>query len=139
MPASRTSPARTENWAASSSGRPKSFTRSAPDTLKRSVMTAFMRAFISICRRAIACTTRPTRRDTSRYTGTSASANNVMRQSRYSIVTSVKATPMVLDTVVLSVDVTACCAPTTSLFMRLIKAPVCVRVKKAMGIRWTWS
>ena len=38
-----------------------------------------------------------------------------------------------------SVPVTAFWAPTTSLFMRLISAPVWVRVKKAIGIRCTWS
>ena len=38
-----------------------------------------------------------------------------------------------------SVPVNACWAPSTSLLSRLISAPVWVRVKKAMGIRWTWS
>ena len=32
----------------------------------------------------------------------------------------------------------ACWAPITSLLSRLISAPVWVRVKKAMGIRWMW-
>ena len=35
--------------------------------------------------------------------------------------------------------VTADWAPITSLFNRLITAPVCVRVKKAMGMRCTLS
>jgi len=38
-----------------------------------------------------------------------------------------------------SVDVTADCAPTTSLFRRLMSDPVCVRVKKATGMRCTLS
>ena len=37
------------------------------------------------------------------------------------------------------VPVSACWAPTTSLFMRLISAPVWVRVKKASGMRCTFS
>ena len=43
------------------------------------------------------------------------------------------------DTTVPSVPVTARWAPITSLFRRLTSAPVWVRVKKAMGWRWTWS
>ena len=46
---------------------------------------------------------------------------------------------MMLDTTEPNVPVTVDCAPITSLFIRLIKAPVCVRVKKAIGKRWTWS
>ena len=34
-------------------------------------------------------------------------------------------------------SVVACCAPSTSLFSRLTRAPVWVRVKKASDIRWT--
>ena len=46
---------------------------------------------------------------------------------------------MMFDTTVPSVLVTACCAPMTSLFIRDINAPVCVRVKKDSGSRCTWS
>ena len=35
-------------------------------------------------------------------------------------------------------SVKACWAPMTSLLRRLTSAPVCVRVKKASGIRWMW-
>ena len=45
----------------------------------------------------------------------------------------------VLTATVPSVFVTACCAPTTSLFSRDCSAPVCVRVKNAIGMRCTWS
>ncbi len=38
-----------------------------------------------------------------------------------------------------SVSLKARCAPMTSLLSRLTRAPVLVRVKKATGIRWTWS
>ena len=51
----------------------------------------------------------------------------------------VATTTMTLDTTEPSVPVTARWAPMTSLFMPLISAPVWVRVKKAMGMRCTWS
>ena len=46
---------------------------------------------------------------------------------------------MALPTTPDIVDVNACWAPITSLLSRDTKAPVWVRVKKATGIRWTWS
>ena len=52
---------------------------------------------------------------------------------------SVVASTTTLDTTVPRVPVTARWAPITSLFMRLMRAPVCVRVKKASGMRCTWS
>ncbi len=42
-----------------------------------------------------------------------------------------------LDTTLESVDVNARCAPSTSLLSRETSAPVCVRVKNAIGIRCT--
>ncbi len=44
-----------------------------------------------------------------------------------------------LDTTDPSVEVSACWAPSTSLLSRLIRAPVWVRVKNPMGMRWVWS
>ena len=44
-----------------------------------------------------------------------------------------------LDTIDESVSVKACWAPMTSLLSRLMRAPVWVRVKKAMGIFWMCS
>ena len=38
-----------------------------------------------------------------------------------------------------SVDVIACWAPTTSPSSLLTSDPVCARVKKAIGWRYTWS
>ena len=35
-------------------------------------------------------------------------------------------------------SVKTCWAPMTSLFSRLTRAPVWVRVKKARGMRWIW-
>ena len=45
---------------------------------------------------------------------------------------------MALLSTLASVEVTADCAPITSLLSRLTSAPVRVRVKNATGIRWTW-
>ncbi len=44
-----------------------------------------------------------------------------------------------LPTTVESIDVNACCAPWTSPFRRLTRAPVWVRLKNAIGCFWTWS
>ena len=44
-----------------------------------------------------------------------------------------------LDTTDDSVDVSACCAPMTSLLSRLTREPVCALVKNAIGCRWTCS
>ena len=51
----------------------------------------------------------------------------------------VVATTMMLDTTAPRVPVMARWAPMTSLFMREMSEPVCTRVKKARGSRWTWS
>ena len=54
-----------------------------------------------------------------------------------SIATITMVTVMTLLTTEPSVFVNACCAPMMSLFSRLTSAPVCVRVKNAIGIRCT--
>ena len=71
-------------------------------------------------------------------TGSMASDSNVICQERTNIAPSVTATVMRLPTTDENVSVKACCAPSTSLLSREMRAPVCVRVKKAMGIRPTW-
>ncbi len=63
----------------------------------------------------------------------------VICQDRKNITTRTRATLMRLDTIEDSVSVKACWAPMTSLLRRLMRAPVCVRVKKAMGMRWMWA
>ncbi len=63
----------------------------------------------------------------------------VRRHSRASMNVMVTTTAITLENTVPSVLVTACCAPTTSLFMRDISAPVCVRVKNDSGWCWMWS
>ena len=58
---SRTCDAVEEKSRCSSSDRPKSFTRVAPATLKRSVICVFRRELRFICSRAIVASFRPTR------------------------------------------------------------------------------
>ena len=53
--------------------------------------------------------------------------------------TSVKTTVRTSVSTVRNVDVNADCAPTTSLFSRLMSDPVWVRAKKAIGSCCTWS
>ena len=52
---------------------------------------------------------------------------------------SVMATRITLPTTLEKRSVKACWAPITSLFSRLMSAPVWVRAKKAMGMRWMCS
>ena len=51
--------------------------------------------------------------------------------------TSTRISCSVLDTVETRVDVSACCAPITSLFSLLTSEPVCALVKNAIGCRCT--
>ena len=61
------------------------------------------------------------------------------RQSRKMMAAPLAIRVTTLDTTEPRVPVTARWAPITSLFMRLVSAPVCARVKKDMGSRCTWS
>jgi len=63
----------------------------------------------------------------------------VRRHSSAIIAATVVTRMTALLTAVPMVEVTAFWAPTTSLLSRLMSEPVCVRVKKAMGMRWTLS
>ena len=69
--------------------------------------------------------------------GSATSVISVIRQSRLNMIVSVTASWMTFCNTVPNVVVTACCAPTTSLFNRDCSAPVCVRVKNAIGMRCT--
>ena len=62
----------------------------------------------------------------------------VIFQLNMNMATRVTPTLMALPMTELNVSVKACWAPSTSLLSRDIKAPVWVRVKKAMGMRWMW-
>ncbi len=96
-----------------------------------------MSAFSVICSRVIAASRRPISRAGSRNTGSSRIATTVSCQDSTSIAPTTRIRLMMFDTTPDSVDVNACCAPITSLFSRETSAPVWVRVKNAIGIRWT--
>ena len=87
----------------------------------------------------ISASFRPIRRAGRMKTGSSTSDSAVTCQDSVNITAAVRTSWMTLLTTPDSVEVNACWAPSTSLFNRLTSAPVCVRVKKASGIRWTWS
>ena len=65
-----------------------------------------------------------------------ASATSVICHERMNIVVSTMATLRALPTTEERMSEVACWAPSTSLLSREMRAPVCVRVKKAIGIRW---
>ena len=136
---SRTRPARSPNERDSSAGRPNSLTSSAPDTLNRSVIVAFIEAFSPYDSRVIACSRCPIRRAGSTKTGSRTSESTVICQDSENITPAVRTSAITLETTPDSVEVNACWAPITSLLSRLISAPVWVRVKNASGIRCTWS
>ena len=106
----------------------------APETLKRSVITMFISAFNSMPRWKSAPKRRPTRRAGNKNTGNNNSATSVICQLSTSMVAITIVTSTTLPTTLENKSVNACWAPITSLFSRLINAPVCVREKNAMGI-----
>ena len=136
---SRTRAAREPNAPTSSRCRPNNLTNNAPETLNRSVICVFMPAFNPICSREISCRRAPTRFAGTINTGKTISESNVSRHSRASIAPRVVASITTFETTLPRVPVTADCAPITSLFSRLIKAPVWVRVKNAIGMFCTLS
>ncbi len=138
-PISRTRPALRAKASDSTSGRPNSFTSRAPATLKRSVMVCPMAPFRVYCSRVMAWSRRPTNRAGSMNSGRRARARSVICHESANIAANVAATPTTLPTTLDSVEVNACCAPCTSPFSRVTRAPVWVRLKNATGICWTWS
>jgi hypothetical protein len=82
---------------------------------------------------------RPTQRAGSTKIGNSASASSVICQLSTNIAIRVTATPITFPTTDERVLVKALWASRTSLLSRLTSAPVCVRVKNAMGIFWKWA
>ena len=111
----------------------------APATLKRSVITVFMSALSCIDSRVRPCSLRPTPLAASTKNGSTASVISVSCQLSASISPTAATTCTTFAASVPNVPVKADCAPITSLLRRLISAPVCVRVKNASGMRWTWS
>ena len=138
-PTSRRPPACSANVADSRRRSPKSFTRRAPDTLKRSVIIPLIEALSAICRRVSACRRRPTRLAGTRNSGSTTIEITATRQSRNTMAAPLTSRVTALDTTEPSVPVTARWAPSTSLLSRLVSAPVSLRVKKATGISCTWS
>ena len=81
---------------------------------------------------------RPTRLAGSTKMGRMIRLTRVIFHDRKNMAISTRTTLMKLETTDDRVSVKACWAPRTSLFRRLMRAPVWVRVKKARGICWMW-
>ena len=111
----------------------------APATLKRSDITMFISALSSMPRWKSVPSRRPTTRAGMRNAGRSSRATRVICQLRMNIVPRMIATRIRLPTTLENRSVKACWAPMTSLLSRLMSAPVWVREKKAMGMRWMCS
>ncbi len=86
---------------------------------------------------------RPTRLAGNTNTGRMIRLITVICHDRKNMTIRTRTTLIRLETTDDKVSVNACWAPMTSLLSRLIRAPVWVRVKKAMGIFWmcsnTWA
>ncbi len=131
--------ARAANSADSWSGRPNSLTRVAPGAEKRSVIWLPIAALWSAASRWMPARRRPIRRAGTTNTGSSTRASRVTCQEIPSITTRVSTSVTRLPTTPDRVVLNARWAPITSLLSRLTSAPVRVRLKKATGIRCTWS
>ena len=136
---SLTRSARAPNSAASWRGRPNSLTRVAPGAEKRSVICVVIAALCAADWRCKRPTRAPMRRAGMTNVGSSRRARSVTCQLSPIITISVRVSVMTLTTTPDRAEVNARWAPSTSLFRRLTRAPVRVRVKKAMGICWTCS
>ena len=130
--------ARSENVRDSAAGRPNSLTSKAPETPKRSVIVEDRSALIAMRRRDSAARWWARRRSRSTKPGITTSDSSVTFHDRVSMAASVN-TSVKRSDVPLAAVPTVCCAPRTSFDSRDMSEPVCVRVKKAIGIRWTWS
>ena len=114
-------------------------TSSAPATLNRSVIVPLIRAFRLYDSRVIDWSRRPSSRAGTTKTGSSTSEISVICQDSTNITASTSTTEIRLLNTVDRVPVNALCAPSTSELIRLISAPVWVRVKNAIGCRWRCS
>ena len=138
-PMSRTRAARRPNSSASWTGRPKSFTSVAPGAEKRSVIWVVMAALCIAASRSRMPTRAPMRRAGMTKIGSSTMASSVICHDRLAITPTVSTSTITLVTTPDSAEVNARWAPITSLLSRLTRAPVWVRVKKAIGIDCTCS
>ena len=98
MPMSRTRSARSPNRRASISGRPNSFTSSAPATPNRSVMVAFILASRLYDSRVMSASRSPTRRAGMMKIGSSTSDSAVICQESVNITAAVSTSWMTLLT-----------------------------------------
>ena len=85
----------------------------------------------------MSCSRAPIRRAGSTKTGSITNDSAVICHESVNITAAVNTRLTTLDTSPDSVEVNACCAPSTSLLRRETSAPVCVRVKNASGMRCT--
>ena len=138
-PMSRTRAALASKPPLSSAGRPNSLTSRAPDTLNRSFMVLFIWALRPYDSRVMTDSFRPTRLAGTTKMGRMMRLTRVICHDRMNMVISTSTTVTRLETMEERMSVKACWAPSTSLFSRLIRAPVWVRVKKAIGILWMCS
>ena len=138
-PMSLTRSARAPNSAASRAGRPNSLTSVAPGAEKRSVICDVIAALCTDASRSRRPTRLPMRRAGITNSGSRPSASRVIGHDRLNMTASVSTSVITFVTTPASADVNAPWAPMTSLFSRLTRAPVWVRVKKAIGIDWTCS
>ena len=111
----------------------------APGAENRSVIRVPIAASCSVASRSSRASRLPIRRAGSTNTGSSTSASRVICQEIPTMTTRVSSSVTVLLTTPDSTSLNARWAPMTSLFNLLTRAPVRVRVKKATGIRCTWS
>ncbi len=138
-PLSATARAGRAKVACSVAWSPNSFTSSAPETEKRSVIVADISACSCMRSRDRSASCDPIRLAGTMNTGSRTSAASVSGHDSASIDASTSTSVTALDTSVDSVDVNACWAPVTSDWSRETSLPVCEREKNASGIRITWS
>ena len=139
IPISATRRARLLKYSRSRSGSPYKATSIAPETLNRSVIVLDISAFTPKDSRVKDCNLRPTHLVGMRKTGNKRREKIVICHERMSIVIVTKTRLTTLLTTPDKVAVKACCAPITSELILEIKAPVCVRVKKAIDCFCTWA
>ena len=135
IPMSRTCIARLLKRSISFEIRPKSFTSSAPPMFNVSFIIAFIWALWSIACLAISRSMVPIRRAATINNGKIIIDTRVNRHSNRSITTSTAAAWIRFVIMLTRVLLIAFCAPTTSLFNRLIISPTLVLVKKRKDIR----
>ena len=114
---------------------PKIFTSSVPPILRVSFIIAFIEALASNCLRTMLRNRLLKSAATTAKKGATSMLIKVRRQSSVNITTSTAMDCTRLVTIEITLLVTAFCAPTTSLFSRLINSPTLLLVKKRNDMR----